>query len=118
MATRRTRTDPVLAVEPAGHHTQTTTDTARENALAHRTRLPRDQNRPRPGPLRRPHLARLAPPHHPRQRGARIPHPATARPKNPCAGMTLYAVLRRLQQLLAGLIGTCPTCKTRFPQPK
>ncbi|GFJ77364.1 hypothetical protein Phou_015440 [Phytohabitans houttuyneae] len=29
--------------------------------------------------------------------------------------MTLYAVLRRLQHLLAYLIGTCPTCRTRFP---
>jgi hypothetical protein len=32
--------------------------------------------------------------------------------------MTLYAVLRRLQHLLARLIGTCPTCRTRFPQRK
>jgi hypothetical protein len=32
--------------------------------------------------------------------------------------MTLYAVLRRLQNLLAYLIGTCPTCGTRFPQRK
>jgi hypothetical protein len=32
--------------------------------------------------------------------------------------MTLYAVLRRLQHLLAYLIGTCPTCQTRFPQRK
>jgi hypothetical protein len=30
--------------------------------------------------------------------------------------MTLYAVLRRLQHLLARLIGTCPTCQTHFPQ--
>jgi hypothetical protein len=27
------------------------------------------------------------------------------------AGMTLYAVLRRQQELLACIIGTCPTCK-------
>jgi hypothetical protein len=32
--------------------------------------------------------------------------------------MTLYAVLRRLQASLARLIGTCPTCKTHFPQHK
>jgi hypothetical protein len=32
--------------------------------------------------------------------------------------MTLYAVLRRLQLLLVYLIGTCPTCKTPFPQRK
>lgn len=31
--------------------------------------------------------------------------------------MTLYPVLRRLQHLLAYLIGTCPTCRTQFPQP-
>ena len=31
--------------------------------------------------------------------------------------MTLYAVLRRLQHLLTYLIGTCPTCRTLFPQP-
>ena len=30
--------------------------------------------------------------------------------------MTLYAVLRRLQALLARLIGVCPTCQTHFPQ--
>jgi SRSO17 transposase len=34
------------------------------------------------------------------------------------AGMTLYAVLRRLQKLLARLIGTCPACRTHFPQRK
>jgi hypothetical protein len=32
--------------------------------------------------------------------------------------MTLYGVLRRLQDLLVYLIGTCPTCRTRFPQQK
>jgi hypothetical protein len=32
--------------------------------------------------------------------------------------MTLYAVLRRLQSLLARIIGTCPTCKTHFPPQK
>jgi hypothetical protein len=30
--------------------------------------------------------------------------------------MTLYAVLRRLQHLLARLIGICPTCQTHFPR--
>jgi hypothetical protein len=32
--------------------------------------------------------------------------------------MTLYAVLRRLQHLLAYVIGTCPTCGTQLPQRK
>lgn len=31
--------------------------------------------------------------------------------------MTLYAVLRRLQALLAQLIGTCPTCQTASATP-
>ena len=70
----------------------------------------------RPRTAQRPHLARLAPSHHPDQRRPRVPDPATAEPKIPCAGMTLYAVLRRLQHLLARLIGTCPTCRTHFPQ--
>ena len=30
--------------------------------------------------------------------------------------MTLYAVLRRLQTLLARLIGTCPACQRPFPR--
>jgi SRSO17 transposase len=38
-------------------------------------------------------------------------------PRRP-SGMTLYAVLRELQTLLARLTGACPTCKTRFPTRK
>jgi hypothetical protein len=34
--------------------------------------------------------------------------PAAPGPDNPCAGLTLYAVLRGLQDVLAYLIGTCP----------
>jgi hypothetical protein len=29
--------------------------------------------------------------------------------------MTLYGVLRHIQRYLARIIGTCPTCDTRFP---
>lgn len=29
--------------------------------------------------------------------------------------MTLYGVLRHLQAFLARIIGTCPTCDSRFP---
>src|ERR1043165_7116679 len=109
MAGHGARTSQILAIEPARQHSETHPDPAGETALAHRTRLPRNQDRARPGPLRRPHLARLAPPHHPRLRRPRVPDPAAPGPKNPCAGMTLYAVLRRLQHLLARLIGICPT---------
>lgn len=47
----------------------------RETALAHRARLPRDEAGSRPGPLRRPRLARLAPPCHPRLRRPRFLRP-------------------------------------------
>jgi SRSO17 transposase len=30
-------------------------------------------------------------------------------------GLTLYGVLRRIQKILARLIGRCPTCDTLFP---
>jgi hypothetical protein len=30
--------------------------------------------------------------------------------------MTLYGVLRHIQTYLARIIGTCPTCDTRFPR--
>ena len=30
--------------------------------------------------------------------------------------MTLYGVLRHIQELLARIIGTCPTCDTAFPE--
>ena len=35
---------------------------------------------------------------------------AAERPKSPCAGMTLYQVLRELQLVLAVIPGTCPLC--------
>jgi hypothetical protein len=30
--------------------------------------------------------------------------------------MTLYGVLRHIQEFLARIIGTCPTCDTVFPE--
>ena len=41
-------------------------------------------------------------------------HPAAPRPKSPCAGLTLYAVLRELQTLLAVWTGACHTCLQPF----
>ena len=32
-------------------------------------------------------------------------------PKSPCAGMTLYQVLRELQLVLALILGACPLCR-------
>jgi len=57
-----------------------------EDPLAHRTRLPRTQRRPRPGPLQRPQLSRLAPPRHTRCSSPGVLHTITLRPKSPCAG--------------------------------
>ena len=33
---------------------------------------------------------------------------------SPCAGLTLYGVLRTLQTLLAVWTGACPTCQRSF----
>ncbi len=85
--------DALLDIEPARHHTGRRPGAVGEDALADRARLPRAQARPGPGPLRGPHLARLAPPRHPRHRRPGIPHPRAARPKSPHTGLTLYQVL-------------------------
>ncbi|EFE71978.1 predicted protein [Streptomyces viridosporus ATCC 14672] len=42
------------------------------------------------GPLRRPVLARLAPPRHPRDRRPRISHRTASGPKSTHTGLTLY----------------------------
>ncbi|MBY8851164.1 transposase [Saccharothrix sp. MB29] len=111
MAHRRTRTHRLLALHPAPGHPTARPGQDRQDPLAHRTRLPRTQGRPRPGPLRRPLLAGLAPPRHPRLgRPGDLHHPAP-HPKSPCAGLTLYAVLRELQHLLAAWTGVCHTCR-------
>jgi hypothetical protein len=74
-----------------------------------------------PGPLRGPHLVGLAPPRHPGHRRPTVPHPAADQPKSGCAGLSLYAVLRELQALLATWTGTCIVCghpvdsRTRAP---
>jgi hypothetical protein len=71
---------------------------------------------PGPGPLRGPLLDRLAPPRHPRRSRPALPHPASpGEPKNPGAGLSLYAVLRELQYLLATWLGFCPLCHQLVP---
>ena len=83
MATRHTRTHPLLAVHPARRHPPGRSGPRRETTLADRTRLPRVEDRSRPRPLRRPQMGRLAPPRHPRRSRPRLPHPATTGPKAP-----------------------------------
>src|SRR2546423_4465758 len=118
MAGRCRGTGQVLAVQPAGPHVKAAAGAVGETALADRARLPRDQDRPRVRPLRRPYLAGLAPPRHPGLGRTRLLHPATPGPKSSSAAVTLYGALRRMQPLLVRLLGTCPTCGTPFPQPK
>src|SRR6266540_4826902 len=105
MAARRTRTGQVLAVEHGRRHGAEDHGPAGEDPVAGRTRLPRTEHRPRPGPLRGPLVRRLAPPRHPRRARPGVLHPAApgpgAGPKSGCAGLTLYAVLRELQLVLA-----------------
>ena len=107
---RRRTSRRLLAVEPARGHPHRGTRPPGQDPLAGRARLPRAQDGPRPGPLRGPLLDRLAPPRHPRRPRPGVLHPAPERPKSPCAGMTLYQVLRELQLVLAVILGTCPLC--------
>ena len=87
-----------------------------KNALAHRARLPRTQNRSGPGPLRRTLLHRLASPRHPRHRSPPLHHPATARqPKSTWGSLSLYGILKELQRVLAAWLGYCPHCRQRAP---
>jgi hypothetical protein len=62
------RAHRLLDDQPARHHPDRRSGPMGQDALAHRARLPRARTRPGPGPLRRPHLARSAPPRHPRDR--------------------------------------------------
>ena len=100
-------TDYWLSTLPAGH-SHRRTGRAGEDPLADRARLPRAHARARPRPLRGPLLPGLAPPRHPRRPRPGLLHHDQDRPKSPCAGMTLYQVLRELQIVLALILGACP----------
>ncbi|CAG6398058.1 hypothetical protein SCOCK_630003 [Actinacidiphila cocklensis] len=119
MARQGTRTGPVLAQRPARGHPADHPGPAGPTPLAHRARLPRDEAGLGPGPLRRPHIQRLAPPRHPGLRGPRLLHPAQTghRPKRHGVGLSLYQVVRDLQLLLATWAGACPTCHRDIPIP-
>src|SRR4051812_49927602 len=110
MATGGRRAHRLLAVLPARGHAAAGAGPAGQDPLADRARLPRAEDRPRPGPLRGPHLVRLAPARHPGHRRPAVPHPVADQPKSGCAGLSLYAVLHELQALLATWTGTCTLC--------
>ncbi|AKZ53615.1 hypothetical protein SAM23877_0566 [Streptomyces ambofaciens ATCC 23877] len=105
--------------KPALRHAAGHPGAAGQAPLAHRTRLPRDATGPGPGPLRGPHLSRLAPSRHPRLRRPRLVHPATTgpSPKRHGAGLSLDQVVGELQTFLATWVGACPTCHRDIPTP-
>ena len=114
MATRRRRTGQILAVQPRRPCLAEEPGPVGEAAVAGRTRLPRTQDRSRDRPLRGPFVHRLAPTRHPHRPRPSLLHPAAPRPKSGCAGLTLYAVLRELQQLLTVMAGACHTCNRPY----
>ena len=81
------------------------------HALEDRARLQAAQRRARPGPLRRPLLARLVSPHRAGDRRARVPHPRAAEPFSPAAGLTLPKAVLLLQPLFKCWTGRCQTCQ-------
>src|SRR6266540_1886320 len=117
MAPGQARADQVLAGQPARDHPAGGTGPPGQVALASGTGLPRTQRRPRAGPLRRPRLARLAPPRHAGLDRARLFDPgAAATPKTGGVGLTLWQLLEQLQVLLACWAGACPLCQRPAPR--
>src|SRR2546429_7407606 len=113
-ATEPTRTGQVLSVQHGQTDVSEDPGPAGEDPLADRTRLPGTQDRPGHRPLRRPLVRRLAPPRHPRRARPSLLHPAAPGPKSACAGLTLYAVLREPQALLAPMAGACHPCRRSY----
>src|SRR3954451_17704293 len=70
------RASRLLALVGARGHAAGRAGPAGQDPLADRARLPRAEDRPGPGPLRGPHLHRLAAPRHPGHRRPAVPHPA------------------------------------------
>ena len=91
------------------------TITQRPGGVADRTRLPRTEDRLRPGPIRRPLLERLAPPRHPSPPPRNSSSLDSAGREKHRAGLSLYAVPREIQYLLAIWLGFCPLCHQLVP---
>ncbi len=102
--------DRLLDLEPPRRHRARAARPARSAALEDRARLQTAQGRARPRPLRGTLLARLAPPHRPRHRRPRLPHPGAPKPKSPAAGLTLPQAVLLLQPVFKCWTGRCRTC--------
>ena len=96
---------------PARRYPRRRAGPAGQDQVANRARLPRAEARPRARPLRGPLVRRVAPPRHHCRTGPGLLHQAQDEPRSPCAGMTLYQVLRELQLVLAVILGACPLCR-------
>jgi SRSO17 transposase len=114
---RRLRARRLLAFHAARGYPDRRAGAAGDDPVAHRARLPRTQTRPRPGPLRRPHLPWLAPPHDPRHRRAPVHHPPAPdrRPKSSRGSLSFYETLRELKTAVTRLLSCCPYCQRAGP---
>ncbi len=118
MATRQARTHRLLAVQPARRH-----PTARPGPASRRSAGASNTTTANSKTASASTTSKAAP----TSAGtATSPSPPLAqafctllrlRPKSRCAGLTLYAVLRELQHLLAIWTGACHTCKRPYPAP-
>ena len=111
MAQGQRQADRLLALEPPRRHQARAARPPRPPALEDRARLQATQGRARPGPLRRPLLARVVSPHRAGHRRARVPDPGAAAPKSPAAGLTLPQAVQLLQPLFKCWTGRCQTCQ-------
>src|SRR5579863_4005142 len=103
--------DRLLDLKPAGRHRTRTARPPRTHALEDGARLQATQRRARPGPLRRPLMARLVPPHRARHRRTRLPHTRATEPFSPTAGLTLPKAVLLMQPIFKCWTGRCQTCQ-------
>ena len=122
MARRSRAADRLLDLKPARRHRAGTARQAGTNALEDGARLQATKRRARLGPLRRPLLAWVVPPHRAGDRRPRVPHARAAEPCSPAAGLTLPKAVLLMQPIFRCWTGRCQTCRqpvdlTRLPLP-
>src|SRR3954452_20272260 len=111
MARRSRRAHRLLDLEPTRGHRARAARAAGTHALEDGARLQAAEKRTRTRPLRRPLLARVAPPHCPGDRSPRVSHPRAAEPFSPAAGLTLPKVVLLMQPIFKCWTGRCQTCR-------
>ena len=121
VARRPRRADRLLDLKPARRHPARAAGTTRAHALEDGARLQAAQGRTRPGPLRRPLMARLGP-HTALVTAPTVPHARAAEPSSPAAGLALPKAVLLLQPIFKCWTGHCQTCRrpvdlARLPLP-